>query len=217
MNRARLVSGVLVPCALVLGTVAACSSSQEESTVTATPSPTAASPTTDASPTTAVSASTAAEPTTTSATSVAPAGGPGTCTGEMLSGQIVEGGGGAAGHTGVRIEFTNTSSQSCSMHGFPGVSFVGDNNGTQIGAPAQRESGAPEATVDLAPGRTAYAALLIANAQNYDAATCQPTPVDGFRVYPPNSTTALFVRDARWTGCAASTVELLSVQPVSAN
>ena len=135
----------------------------------------------------------------------------------MLSGQIVEGGGGAAGHTGVRIEFTNTSSESCSMHGFPGVSFVGDNNGTQIGAPAQRESGAPEATVDLAPGGTAYAALLIANAQNYDEATCQPTPVDGFRVYPPNSTTALFVRDDRWTGCAAPTVELLTVQPVSSN
>jgi hypothetical protein len=209
MNRALLVSSILAPCALVLGAATACSSSQEESTATATPSPTAASPTTDTSPTTAAS-----EPTTTTAT---PAGGPGTCTGEMLSGQIVEGGGGAAGHTDVRIEFTNTSSQSCSMHGFPGVSFVGDNNGTQIGAPAQRESGAPESTVDLAPGGTAYAALLIANAQNYDAATCQPTPVDGFRVYPPNSTTALFVRDARWTGCAATTVELLTVQPVSAN
>ena len=144
-----------------------------------------------------------------------PAGGPGTCTAEMLSGQIVEGAGGAAGHTGVRIEFTNTSSQSCSMHGFPGVSFVGDDNGTEIGAPAQREPGAPEATVDLAPGGTAYAALLIANAQNYDEATCQPTPVDGFRVYPPNSTTALLVPDNRWTGCASPTVVLLTVQPVA--
>jgi len=205
MNRALLVPCVLVPGVLV-GAVAACSSSQQNSTATTTPSPTDASPTTSAS-----------EPTTASATSVTPAGGPGTCTAEMLSGQIVEGGGGAAGHTGVRIEFTNTSSESCSMHGFPGVSFVGDNNGTQIGAPAQRESGAPEATVDLAPGGTAYAALLIANAQNYDEATCQPTPVDGFRVYPPNSTTALFVRDDRWTGCAAPTVELLTVQPVSSN
>jgi hypothetical protein len=133
----------------------------------------------------------------------------------MLSGQIVEGGGGAAGHTGVRIEFTNTSSQSCSMHGYPGVSFVGDGNGTQIGAPARRDPGLPEPQLTLAPGGAAYAALLIANAQNYDAATCQPTPTDGFRVYPPNSTTALFVRDDRWTGCASPSVELLTVQPVT--
>ena len=85
---------------------------------------------------------------------------------------------------------------------------------------AHPHSGSPgrrRPTVDLAPGGTAYAALLIANAQNYDEATCQPTPVDGFRVYPPNSTTALFVRDDRWTGCAAPTVELLTVQPVSSN
>lgn len=103
------------------------------------------------------------------------------------------------------------------MRGFPGVSFVGDNNGTQIGAPAQREEVGSEATINLPPGGTASAALLIANAGNYDASTCEPTPTDGFRVYPPNSTTAIFIPDTDWTGCASTSIELLSVQPVTSN
>jgi hypothetical protein len=29
----------------------------------------------------------------------------------------------------------------CTVAGFPGVSMVGDNNGTQVGAPADRDAG----------------------------------------------------------------------------
>lgn len=46
---------------------------------------------------------------------------------------------GAAGSVLIDLNFTNAGSTDCTLHGFPGVSFVGMDNGTQIGAPAVRE------------------------------------------------------------------------------
>src|SRR5437868_3633941 len=43
-------------------------------------------------------------------------------------------GGAAAGTNYVPLDFTNTSSHSCDMYGFPGVSFVTGHPGSQIGA-----------------------------------------------------------------------------------
>lgn len=74
------------------------------------------------------------------------------------------------------------------------MSFVGDGNGTQLGAPAERTGAAR--TVSLASGRSTTALLQVAEAGNYPSGTCRPTTADGFRVYPPDSTTAAFVKSS---------------------
>lgn len=109
------------------------------------------------------------------------------------------GSGGAAGSTITAVNFTNHSSTSCVLNGFPGVSFVTGPTGHQVG-PAARRTGAA-APITLKPGGLAHAALRIVSYQNYDAGTCRPTPTAGFRIYPPNQTEAAFVSYRR-TACA---------------
>jgi hypothetical protein len=110
------------------------------------------------------------------------------------------------------LVLTNKGTTTCTLQGFPGVSFVGNGNGTQLGAPAEFDQGSPHGTVTLAPGTSAHAALKIAEAGNYDAATCQPKAADGLRVYPPGETHALFVAATGLTACQNATVTLLTVQ-----
>ena len=97
------------------------------------------------------------------------------------------------------------------VQGFPGVSFVGDGNGTQLGAAAD-EDGASHGAVALQPGDSARAALRIAQAGNYAAAECDPSDADGFRVYPPGQTDALFVQASGYTACTDEGPHLLTVQ-----
>ncbi|AAT89588.1 conserved hypothetical protein [Leifsonia xyli subsp. xyli str. CTCB07] len=63
----------------------------------------------------------------------------------------------------------------------------------------------------LAPGGTARAPLKVVQALNYDPSECQPQKADGFRVSPPGSATALFVKDGAFTACANASVSLLTV------
>lgn len=135
----------------------------------------------------------------------------GQCDTGNLSGSIGQGGGGAAGSVEVTIVLTNNGSTECSLQGWPGVSFVGDGNGTQLGKAADFDRSTPHPTVVLQPGGTAVAPLKITQALNYDEATCKPKPADGFRVYPPGSTESLFVKDANVTACTSDTVSLLTV------
>src|SRR3954469_678188 len=100
--------------------------------------------------------------------------------------------GGAAGSTYEPLVFTNKGSATCTLNGYPGVSFVAPSSGKQVGAPASRNPQHPAALVTLAPGATASALLQIANGANYPASTCQPTDVSGLRVYPPGAPTALY-------------------------
>jgi hypothetical protein len=99
----------------------------------------------------------------------------------------------AAGHIGLNIVFTNTSTHPCTMYGYPGVSFVTGPTGTQINDPAQRSAaqGPPTLTTLPANGK-AHASLLLVNVANYPPNTCKPTQAAGLRVYPPDDTTALY-------------------------
>ena len=135
----------------------------------------------------------------------------GQCDTSKLTGTIGKGGGGAAGSVEVTIVLTNNGSTQCSLQGWPGVSFVGDNNGTQLGKPADFDRSTPHPTVVLQPGGTAQAPLRITQALNYPEADCKPKPADGFRVYPPGSTESLFIADADVTACTTDTVSLLQV------
>jgi hypothetical protein len=175
---------------------------------------------TSAAATQAPSASTVTTGTTTTATT-APSSATATRTGACQSGQLsatlTTGGGGGAGHQYPYLVLTNTGATACTLTGYPGVSFVGGGNGTQLGAPADREAaGIAVTTITLAPGSAAHSQLSITMAGNYDAATCHPQAIDGVRVYPPNQTAALFIATTSYTGCANATVKLLLVRPLQA-
>lgn len=108
--------------------------------------------------------------------------------------------GDAAAGTAYRpLEFTNIGDHPCVLDGFPGVSYVGGADGHQVGAPANRE-GDKGQSITLGKGEVASAVIGFANISNYDPATCQPQPVRGLRVYPPQETAALYL-DLPTTGC----------------
>jgi hypothetical protein len=93
--------------------------------------------------------------------------------------------------------------------------MVGGGSGGQLGAPAEHGSG-KAVTLILKPGQSAHSMLSITQAGNYNPTTCQPQAADGFRVYPPQETKALFVAATGYTGCANVAVKLLQVKPVQA-
>jgi hypothetical protein len=116
-------------------------------------------------------------------------------------------GGGDAGmsqqHTVLR--FTNTGTTSCTIVGWPGVSYVTGDNGQQVGTPAAR-SGAKGASVTLAPGKVASTVIDSVDVGVFDASACKPTPVRGYRVYAPDDTASMFIALPSGTqGCAGKT------------
>lgn len=112
------------------------------------------------------------------------------CETDMLSATLADTNG-AAGTVYSHLVFTNTSSRSCTLAGYPGVSFV-DDAGHQIGAPAPRAPGY-DGVVTLGPGTSAGAVFALHNAYVGTVDGCQPTQAAGLRVYPPGGVTALFV------------------------
>lgn len=138
--------------------------------------------------------------------------GPEQCATSQLDASL-QAGDGAAGSTYYQVVLTNTGDQPCKTGGFGGVSFVGGGDGTQIGAAAVREDEGQAKTIVLQPGDRASATLQESEAGNYDKATCKPTPADGLRVYPPNTTESLFVKQDGAVGCANSKVRLLFLRP----
>lgn len=135
----------------------------------------------------------------------------GQCDTGTLTGSIQPGGGGAAGSVEVTLVLTNGGTAECSLQGWPGVSFVGDDDGTQLGAAAEFDRSTPHPTVTLQPGGTAQAPLKIVQALNYPESDCDPKQPDGFRVYPPGSTESLFIAYTNAMACESSSVSLLTV------
>lgn len=121
---------------------------------------------------------------------------------------------GAAGSRLADILFTNAAGEPCSLTGFPGVSAVTNDDGTQLGRAAEREAGLDTATVTLNPGESARAGLKMTVVGIIDPATCQPQSADGLRVYPPGETASAFIRVEGLEGCAGD-ANYLSVQPVT--
>lgn len=137
----------------------------------------------------------------------------GACATSQLSAEITNEQG-AAGSRLVDIVLTNASGEECTLTGFPGVSAVTGNDGTQLGPAALRETGTEAAPVTLAPGAQARAGLKITNVGLLDAAACQPQDADGLRIYPPENTDSLYVAVPGLQACAGE-VDILSVQPIT--
>lgn len=123
---------------------------------------------------------------------------------------------GAAGSRLADIVFRNTSTEPCTLNGFPGVSAVTNNDGTQLGAAAARETGRGASPVTIPPGGSARAGLNMTVVGVLDPASCQPQAADGLRVYPPGETASAFIPVPGLEGCAGD-ANYLSIQPVTAN
>jgi hypothetical protein len=184
---------------------------------TTTASGTTSSPAPSSSASPAATASSSPSTPDSSSGTGAPAPGPATnnglCKAADVSLSLGQGDAGA-GSSYRPLNIKNTSGKPCTIQGFPGVSYVGGDNGQQIGPPAFR-SGEKGAAVKLSPGQSAAADIQFVQVQNFDPAVCKPTPVKGLRVYLPQETASNFIADPG-TGCAGGNLpgNQLSVKTV---
>jgi len=123
---------------------------------------------------------------------------------------------GAAGTIYYNIDFTNASSSSCILQGFPGVSLVsaGSTAGSQIGADAKRNSTTTSNPISVAPGQTAHAVLAIAQAGAFPASKCHPVTAHWLKVFPPDQTVAAYVSFSTQT-CASTSVPTMRIAAIS--
>jgi hypothetical protein len=124
-----------------------------------------------------------------------------------------EPGGGTAGSVFYRIEFTNLSSGTCTLFGFPTVSAV-NLKGKKIGAPALHSPGKKVKAVKLAQGQTATAQLQIVDALNFSPNECKPTWAAGLRIGIPGGYGTKFAPLAFQT-CALTSAQILRVGAVT--
>lgn len=99
----------------------------------------------------------------------------------------------SAGHYYVRLVYTNISHRAVWIKGFSGVAFVAYGNGTQVGEPAIWESGHQPKRHVLQPGQHVRELVAISDADLYGPTRGHSVTSDGFRVYLPDETRALFV------------------------
>jgi hypothetical protein len=123
----------------------------------------------------------------------------------------------AAGSSYVPLEFTNTSGHSCTLSGYPAVTFASSAGGQQIGAAAVAEVTTSPVLFTLATGGTAHAWLQIADVASYPASKCKRVQANGLRVGFASAQAAAFLPHS-FQACAravpGSTV--LAVFPVQA-
>ena len=120
---------------------------------------------------------------------------------------------GAAGTAYVPLVFKNVSGRTCTLFGFPGVSWVAGDDGHQVNVPFAR-TGAAKSTVTLAAGAVAHATLATHDVGFYDVAQCKPVSVRGLRVYPPDETKSIFVPLAT-KACSVNGVNNGTVAPIA--
>lgn len=142
-------------------------------------------------PTTAVPEATAAPATrTVVADPPAPDTTPPKCVTAQL--RLDKGVGGQVGGTWF-LRFINSSSRTCVLQGFPGVSQTNDPAGEPVGEPATRDQGpqAPRPTpVTLAPGGAAQFEFISYPKQVNECAALRTSTL---RVYPPDNTESLWL------------------------
>ena len=139
--------------------------------------------------------------------------GPAPCATSALKVTVpTSGGGAAAGSVYYPIQFVNVSGASCTLYGYPGVSFVTAQGGSQIGPAATRNPAMPKVLVTLAPGQTVHAELQVVNAQNYPPGDCGVVSAHWLKIYPPNQTAPVYVSFSAQACSKAK--QILSVQTV---
>lgn len=149
---------------------------------------------------------------TSSASTPAAAATPGPCSTAGLRVTLASRESAGAGHFYRTLVFTNVSGASCTLFGYPGVSFVTGVGGQQIGAAASR-SPASKRLIVLGPGQKAHAVVDLLDVLNFPSSKCAASNAHWVKVYPPNQFSATYVR---WTAmvCSKSATVYVSVAPV---
>lgn len=117
-----------------------------------------------------------------------------------------------AGHRYGWIVLRNTSGHACHTGGYGGVSYVGDGDGTQIGAAAVRLDESAVRTFVVKAGGRLRSPIDEVTAYNIPKKKCRRAHVDGFRVYVPNATRSQYVPHPT-VGCRNAKVHLLFQKP----
>lgn len=195
---ATAISGVVL--------LAACTSQSAGPGATATATNTATTPA-GSSPATAGSSTAAASSPTASV-----AAGPGACQASALKVTLGPDNPGA-GTDHVPVIFDNISRATCTLYGFPGVSFTGKTFASQVGPAAVRTHTTPERLVTLAPGAVASALVNITDAQNYPPSSCELRSAYGILIYPPGLTKSYGIVTQDYT-CLNAKDLVLSVSSV---
>jgi hypothetical protein len=122
-------------------------------------------------------------------------------------------GNGAAGSAYYDLELSNTSTSTCTLYGFPGVSA--NNGGRQLGSAAGRDHSRPSTLVTLRPGGTSHVILQITDAGNYSPAACQTSGAQLLRVYAPGDYSSISVPfQGGFQACSRRGPVYLHVTPV---
>jgi hypothetical protein len=190
----RISTAAVLLCTGALAAACGSTSSNSSAGSPASPAATTAATTPSSVPSTSVTTAPATPPSTPSA--------PACATADLSATVNASPGGAAAGSTYYPLNFTNTSTSSCYLYGYPGVSFVTGPSGSQIGEPASRNPAVGPATVILPAGGTAHATLQVVDAMNYSKSVCQPVTAHWLKVFPPGQFTALHVKFSTLT-CSA--------------
>jgi hypothetical protein len=101
-------------------------------------------------------------------------------------------GDGFAGGVDYQLELSNTSSHTCTLYGYPGVSALAPG-GHQLGHAAGRGPASANRLVTLGRGATAHVRLQITDVANFPPSSCGETTAVALRVYPPGATRSLEV------------------------
>ncbi|MDR7277520.1 DUF4232 domain-containing protein [Catenuloplanes atrovinosus] len=112
---------------------------------------------------------------------------------------------------GQTLTFTNVSAQPCTLEGFPGVTFVAGDEGAQVGAEFAHDGDKAE-KLTLKPGDSARSDLVLTSP---GAAKCKGAEATGFRILPPQETTAIFVSSPQ-QACTETDKGVGKVRPFSA-
>jgi hypothetical protein len=112
------------------------------------------------------------------------------------------------------IDFTNHSSVTCVITGYPGVSLAAGSPAVPIGMPAGHTAlTVPEKVLTLRPGGVANATLEITDARHYAQGKCGPVQARYLIVYRPNQANPVTLS---YTATACSKpLQLLQVSAVS--
>jgi hypothetical protein len=142
--------------------------------------------------------------------------GPAECTTSALQVKIGASNG-AAGTIYYSLDFTNATSSSCFVEGFPGVSLVsaGNSSGSQVGADAKRDPVVTPKEIVLAPGQTANAQLGVAEAGNFPASSCHQVTAHWLKVFPPDQTVAAYAPLTTQT-CATTSTATMHIAALTA-
>jgi hypothetical protein len=192
---------------LAAGTLAAgCAATSSGGSAAATPPQAPAAQATPSSSAPAAPVSASATPTPSQAS------GPAACPTSNLRIVTAPGGGGAAGSIYADLRFTNTGPATCTLYGYPGVSFTTKSH-AQLGRSASRAHG-PAHVVTLKPGRVASVQYQTFDVSVFPASACRPTTSAFIKVYPPDQTAPVYLPSK--TQVCTTAKGRPSVQPIVA-